>query len=69
MLRPATSGRVPGVPDVTTGGWPQAPSRLLTAYLTAYGLRNRLPNCTGAGPALNSASAFATDSNSVAANQ
>jgi hypothetical protein len=38
------SGRVSGVPDVPTGGWQNAPSRVMTAYLTAYGFRNSPPN-------------------------
>ncbi len=38
------SGRASGVPDVPAGGWQNAPSNVLTAYLTAYGLRKRPPN-------------------------
>ncbi len=69
MLCPRVSGRVSGVPDMSTVGGPLAAKPPLTAYLTAYGLRNRLPNCGGPLPALNSGSALLTDSNRAAANQ
>jgi hypothetical protein len=42
---------------------------LLTAYLTAYGLRKKLPNGGGQETALNSASLHSVDWNRVTANQ
>jgi hypothetical protein len=44
MLCPTASGSVSRVPDVPAGGWLNAPSRVWTAYLTAYGSRNSPSN-------------------------
>jgi len=44
LLCPRVSGSVCGVPDVPTGGRQNAPSYVLTAYLTAYGFGKHPPN-------------------------
>ena len=62
LLCPSVSGSASGVPDVPTVGERHAAKPPLTAYLTAYSLRNKLPKCGGPGPALNSTSVPLTDS-------
>jgi hypothetical protein len=61
LLCPTASGRVSGVPDVPSIGGQFAAAPLLTAYLTAYGLRKKLRNGGAQGPALNSASVHSVD--------
>jgi len=50
MLCPTASGPDSGVPDVpiVAGGFAATP--LLTAYLTAYGLRKKLQTAVDKGP-------------------
>jgi hypothetical protein len=50
MLCPTASGRVSGVPDVSTVVGQLSANLPLTAYLTAYGLRKRHLDLLDRGP-------------------
>src|ERR1700730_9022677 len=63
------SGRVSGVPDVPTGGWQNAPSRVLTAYFDSLRIWKQSPERRRVRSDLNSVSGFMTELSCIAANQ
>jgi len=58
MLCPTASGRVSGVPDLTTGGWQHEPKSSVDSLFDSLLIRKEAYELSSLGPGLNSTGAF-----------